>query len=130
MQCKALKLKTGPALVRELEGALGSRGDGVAVLCARRPATKGVRDALRNSGRALVWMQVEREGEGEGVGVDGVEVGSVGKVVVRQMLWNEAVERLGARGLDVTVKRTGDGEDGEGEIALLWEGEIWEPEFE
>lgn len=114
VQCKALKLKAGPVLVRELEGALARTKPGsVAVLCAQKSATKGVRDAIRNANVPLIWMQVVLDD------VQGAKV--------QQMLWNVAVQTAGARGLDVTLKRES-ATDEEGEIALLWNDEIWEPQ--
>lgn len=113
VQCKALRLKAGPALVRELEGALARTKPGsVAVLCSQKSATKGVRDAIKNANVPLIWMQIVQD-DAQGA-------------KVHQMLWNVPVQVMGARGLDVTVKREG-ATDELGEIALLWENEIWSP---
>ena len=123
VQCKNLKSKAGPNLVRELEGAFAGapaewRGsDVVGVLCAGREATKGVREAIRNARRGLVWCQVEDIGNG------------VGRV--RQMLWNQRVGALGAEGMSVGVRHTLGVEDAEGlknydEVVLMWKGEVWE----
>ncbi|MCJ1282254.1 hypothetical protein MMC26_001577 [Xylographa opegraphella] len=124
VQCKKLKAKAGPNLVRELEGAFAGTpagwrgGDVVGVLCAGREATKGVREAIRNARRGLVWCQIEDMGEG------------VGRV--RQMLWNQRVGALGAEGVSVGVRHTlvaGDvGERGcHDEVVLMWKGEVWKP---
>ncbi|KAL9045334.1 MAG: hypothetical protein Q9214_001603, partial [Letrouitia sp. 1 TL-2023] len=85
VQCKATKAKASPEVVRELEGMLvgapnGWRGERtIGVLCAKRPATKGVREAIRRCGMPVLWLMVEEIGkDGEG-----------GRV--RQMLWNQKV---------------------------------------
>ncbi|MCJ1291786.1 hypothetical protein MMC34_003331 [Xylographa carneopallida] len=124
VQCKKLKAKAGPNLVRELEGAFagapaGWRGeDVVGVLCAGREATKGVREAIRNARRGLVWCQIEDLGNG------------VGRV--RQMLWNQRIGVLGAEGVSVGIRHTlvaGDVKDrvSHDEVVLMWKGEVWEP---
>ncbi|KAL4879098.1 hypothetical protein BJY04DRAFT_220463 [Aspergillus karnatakaensis] len=127
VQCKALRTKLGPNIVRELEGVTvrqspsgtGAGGAGCAgVLVSPREATRGVREALGRSGVPLVWMMV---------GWDGI---------VRQVLWNGGVERLGLGlvGLGVEVlyspgeEREQDGQVDEnghkkGEARLTWEGE-------
>ncbi|MCJ1437841.1 hypothetical protein MMC27_007228 [Xylographa pallens] len=123
-QCKNLKAKAGPNLVRELEGAFagapaGWRGeDVVGVLCAGREATKGVREAIRNARRGLVWCQIEDMGAG------------VGRV--RQMLWNQRVGALGAEGVSVGIRHTlvageVEGRNSYDEVVLMWKGEVWEP---
>ena len=123
-QCKNLKAKAGPNLVRELEGAFagapaGWRGeDVVGVLCAGREATKGVREAIRNARRGLVWCQIEDMGAGMGR--------------VRQMLWNQRVGALGAEGVSVGIRHTLVAGEVEGrtsydEVVLMWKGEVWEP---
>ncbi|RAK95056.1 uncharacterized protein BO80DRAFT_498019 [Aspergillus ibericus CBS 121593] len=107
VQCKALKTKLGPNLVRELEGTfsqapVGWRGGGVVgVLVSPREATRGVREALSRSRFPLVWFLVGLEGG------------------VRQVLWNERVEGLGVGGLGVRVVYGGDTEG----VELTWEGE-------
>ncbi|OOF99454.1 hypothetical protein ASPCADRAFT_126369 [Aspergillus carbonarius ITEM 5010] len=110
VQCKALKTKLGPNLVRELEGTfsqapVGWRGKGVVgVLVSPREATKGVREALARSRFPIVWCLVELGGR------------------LRQVLWNGAVEGLGVGGLGVRVVYGGD--DGGGNaVELTWEGE-------
>ncbi|PYI07589.1 hypothetical protein BO78DRAFT_428727 [Aspergillus sclerotiicarbonarius CBS 121057] len=109
VQCKALKTKLGPNLVRELEGTfsqapVGWRGNGVVgVLVSPREATKGVREALARSRFPLVWFLV---GLGGGL---------------RQVLWNAGVEALGVGGLGVQMVYGGDG-DGKG-VELMWDGE-------
>jgi hypothetical protein len=94
VQCKALKTKLGPNLVRELEGAfrhspVGWRtSDKVAILVSPREATKGVRDTLRRSPYPLFWMMMEDDG------------------VLRQVLWNSKVEELGLASLGVEARYT------------------------
>ncbi|PWY89527.1 hypothetical protein BO94DRAFT_565318 [Aspergillus sclerotioniger CBS 115572] len=113
VQCKALKTKLGPNLVRELEGTfsqapVGWRGSGVVgVLVSPREATKGVREALARSRFPIVWCLVELGGR------------------LRQVLWNGAVEGLGVGELGVRVVYGGGedkGGDGNG-VELTWEGE-------
>jgi hypothetical protein len=74
VQCKRLKGKVGPNLIRELEGAVatGKMGGGsntVGVLVGTRGATKGVREAMGRSRVGICWVMLEAEeeaGEGEG----------------------------------------------------------------
>ncbi|KAJ5136352.1 hypothetical protein N7448_004906 [Penicillium atrosanguineum] len=114
VQCKALKSKLGPNLVRELEGTfrqapVGWRTDLTAgVLVSPREATKGVRDALARSSYPLIWMMMERDG------------------TLRQALWNARAEELGLGPLRVET-RYGivDSESGAvtKEVALTWNGD-------
>lgn len=112
VQCKALKTKLGPNLVRELEGAIrqapvGWRTAQVAgVLVSPREATKGVRDALARSSYPLLWMMVERDG------------------TLRQALWNARVEELGLQPLGVETRYSTAETDGSltQEVALTWDG--------
>ena len=90
----------------------------VGVLCASREATKGVREAIRNARRGLMWCQIEDIGE------------DVGRV--RQMLWNQRVGALGAEGVSVGIRHmlvAGDvkDQDSHDEVVLMWKGEVWEP---
>lgn len=113
VQCKALKTKLGPNLVRELEGAIRQAPVGwrtaqtVGILVSPREATKGVRDALARSSYPLLWMMVERDG------------------TLRQALWNARVEELGLQPLGVETRYgTTAGTDGSltQEVALTWDG--------
>ena len=123
VQCKALKAKLGPNLIRELEGAfvgapVGMRGKGVVgVLVSPREATKGVREAMGRSRWPMAWVMLEvlqRDG-GDGIGI--------GKV--RQTLWNKAAAEVGLEGLDVTMRYDKaiekEREVGK-ECALMWQG--------
>jgi len=123
VQCKNLKAKAGPNLIRELEGAfVGAptrwRGEGVVgVLCAGKEATKGVRDAIRSARRGIVWCHIEEVEEGLGR--------------VRQLFWNHRVSAQGANGVEVGVRYLpGVGEEGEvrvdTEVVLTRDGEVWE----
>jgi hypothetical protein len=93
-QCKALKTKLGPNLVRELEGAFRNPPIGwrtgednkLALLVSPREATKGVRDALTRSAYPLLWMMIDREGK------------------LHQALWNGKAETLGLAPLGVEVR--------------------------
>ncbi|KAL4887836.1 hypothetical protein BDV59DRAFT_211802 [Aspergillus ambiguus] len=101
VQCKALKSKLGPNVVRELEGTVPP-DDTLGVLVSPREATKGVRDALARSSAPLVWMMVRREG------------------LLRQVLWNARAEASGLAGVGVEM-RYGPGE--EETVGLTWDGE-------
>ncbi|KAJ5645274.1 hypothetical protein N7507_011285 [Penicillium longicatenatum] len=112
VQCKALKAKLGPNIVRELEGSLrqapvGWRtGQTMGILVSPREATKGVRDALARSSFPLFWMMVERDG------------------ALRQALWNSKVEELGLGALGIETRyATAEGSAGLlKEVALTWDG--------
>ncbi|KAF7162359.1 hypothetical protein CNMCM6106_009331 [Aspergillus hiratsukae] len=109
VQCKSLKTKLGPNLVRELEGTfrqsqapVGWRtGTKIGVLVGPREATKGVRDAMARSAYPLLWMMVERDGE------------------VQQALWNTGAEQLGLGALGVEMVYGG--ASGR-RISLTWDG--------
>ncbi|KAJ5776592.1 uncharacterized protein N7511_001603 [Penicillium nucicola] len=112
VQCKALKTKLGPNLVRELEGTfrqapVGWRtGQTVGVLVGPREATKGVRDALARSSYPLFWMMIERDG------------------TLKQALWNARAEELGLGPLGVETRYGAGGESGSvtKEVTLTWDG--------
>ncbi|KAJ0413349.1 hypothetical protein BJY00DRAFT_61786 [Aspergillus carlsbadensis] len=141
VQCKGLKAKLGPNVVREVEGVAGrfigprskfsgpggggggGGGGGYAgVVVSPREATSGVRQALGRSHMPLVWLMV---------GWDGV---------LRQALWNARVESLGGGlgGLGVetvywaalgsgsaSVSHSASASDGNGqrqEVRLTWGG--------
>lgn len=115
VQCKALRTKLGPNLVRELEGAfrhspVGWRTpDKLAILVSPREATRGVREALTRSVYPLFWIMMERDG------------------VVRQVLWNSKVEEMGFAPLGVDMRYhsqqlTSSGEPVLPEAVLTWNG--------
>lgn len=113
VQCKSLKTKLGPNLVRELEGAFRNSPVGwrtsekLGILVSPREATKGVRDAMARSGYPLLWMMMERDG------------------VVRQALWNAKAEELGLVPLGVETRYGGDSSQPmQKELVLTWNGEI------
>jgi len=119
VQCKALRVKAKPNLVRELDGMFagapaGWRSDRVlGMLVSSREATSGVREALGKSPWPLVWALV---------GLDGV---------VRQCLWNQRAAEVGLEGVGVTVRylpqRGGESVEGvKSEVALTWKGEVIE----
>ncbi|KAL8682460.1 MAG: hypothetical protein Q9186_001503 [Xanthomendoza sp. 1 TL-2023] len=130
VQCKALSSKLNPETVRELEGAFagapaGWRGENVVgVLCGKREATKGVREAVRRCGAPVVWVMVEDTREEEGTLVEG-------EGRIRQVLWNGRVSEIGAEGVVVGVKYTPAerGREVEREVVLTWKGEVWEPDI-
>ncbi|PWY72073.1 hypothetical protein BO83DRAFT_48023 [Aspergillus eucalypticola CBS 122712] len=111
VQCKALKAKLGPNIVRELEGTFASapvgwRGTGViGMLVSPREATRGVREALTRSRFPLVWCLVGLEGR------------------VRQVLWNERVEGVVGDGLGVGVVYRADAGEQDAEARVTWDGE-------
>lgn len=120
VQCKALKGKAAPSLVRELEGSFRVPGAAFAggvekagVLVSTREATKGVRDALARSAYPVLWMMVARDGS------------------VQQVLWNARVEELGVGRLGVEVRYhsgarasgNGNGTTRDKEIVLTWDDE-------
>lgn len=110
IQCKAGVQRSGPNLVRELEGALvgapvGWRApDVMALLVTERPATKGVRDSLGRSRWPMGFLCCSREG------------------VVRQMIWNRRAEEAALQGLGVTSRHVEGVE--EPELVLVRNGEI------
>ena len=159
VQCKRLtgKNKISPNLIRELEGAFrgapsGWRGEEtIGLLVGPRSATKGVRDAMGRSMRALCWVmmdeaalegEVEEEvaAERESLGTESVEAvitKSAGVGTVRQILWNQAAGTLGLEGITV-VKRYADAGAGEGPVSagtdtldmgvgLMWRGSFVSP---
>lgn len=130
VQCKATTRKPGPDMIRELEGAVAGSPEGwrhgttVAVLCAKREATDGVRQAIKRSGRGIVWVMVQDLQDEKGAVMG---EGSRGRV--KQVLWNQHVgdfvgERVGAglkyvMGKGAIVK----------EVYLTLDGRVWEPDM-
>lgn len=96
VQCKALRTKLGPNLVRELEGAFRHSPFGwrtsekLAILVSPREATKGVRDTLTRSTYPLFWMMMESDG------------------AIKQVLWNSKAEDLGLAALGVEMRYAND----------------------
>ncbi|KAM0259027.1 hypothetical protein ACHAQJ_003526 [Trichoderma viride] len=109
VQCKAGDQKAGPHFIRELEGSFvgappGWRGPGVlGLLVTERPATKGVRDALGRSRCPMAYFCCSGDG------------------VVKQMQWNQRAEEEGLEGIDVALRRGGEGEDDD--VVLVKNGE-------
>lgn len=155
VQCKAHTRKPGPDMIRELEGAVsasereGGRERVVGVLCAKREATAGVREAVRRCRRGIVWVMIEdsekafeRRGganeEGEGVEgfrgkskkVDGVHEGRLGRI--KQILWNEEVGRMAGGRVGAGVRYIPDAVKGKGawskEVVLTVDGRVWVPD--
>lgn len=122
VQCKANARKAGPEMIRELEGAVAGapgewRGEGtIGVLCARREATDGVRQAVRRSERGIVWIMIE-DGGGEG---------KEGKV--RQILWNGRVGKQIGRRVGAGLRYVVGNKGMEKEVYLTLDGRVWEPE--
>ncbi|KAJ5773380.1 hypothetical protein N7457_008276 [Penicillium paradoxum] len=115
VQCKSLKAKVGPNIVRELEGTFRQAPVGwrtnqtVGVLVSPREATKGVRDTLARSTYPLFWMMIERDG------------------TLKQALWNARAEELGIGplGVEARFKPTKEGAESGAvtkEFVLTWDG--------
>lgn len=128
VQCKALKTKVGPNLIRELEGMFvgaptGWKGKGVVgFLVSTREATKGVRDAMGRSRWAMGWVMLETNTEGSSAGElesQSEERRGEGVGKVKQVLWNKAASDVGLEGLNVTLKFD---ENGGKECVLMWQG--------
>ncbi|OJD11522.1 hypothetical protein AJ78_07721 [Emergomyces pasteurianus Ep9510] len=113
VQCKALKNKVGPNVVRELEGTfagapVGWRGQGIlGMLVSSRESTKGLRTALLKSRYPLIWIFAELDGR------------------VRQILWNKNAADSGLAALGVEVKHAGEAQEDVGDktVSLTWKGE-------
>lgn len=109
IQCKASMHRTGPFLIRELEGAFGGAPPGwrgpetMALLVTERPATKGVRGSLGRSRWPMGYVCCSREG------------------AVRQMIWNNKAEEAGLEGFGVTARHV-EGVN-EAELVLTRHGE-------
>lgn len=141
VQCKAVARKASPEMIRELEGTLAGapgewRGeDTIGLLCAKREVTRGVRDALRRSKRAVVWIMIEdlddakkdRKGSGDEVETEAgdskeVQEGKGGRI--RQILWNDRVQELVGKVTGTRVIHI-PGEDGgrmETEVLMSYNG--------
>ena len=66
IQCKRLKSKVGPNLIRELEGALAGRGNTLGVLVGTQGATRGVREAMGRSRVGICWVMLQLVGKDDG----------------------------------------------------------------
>ncbi|TKA62894.1 hypothetical protein B0A49_07560 [Cryomyces minteri] len=119
VQCKALKRKLDPKVVRELEGAFtgappGWRGQSVlALLAAPREATKGVREAIGRSRWPIGFLKIT---------VDGT---------VEEFLWNQSAAERGLESVGVTLRYHSEGGTGrenveksvKSDVVLTWKGE-------
>ncbi|KAF3482821.1 uncharacterized protein GIQ15_02145 [Arthroderma uncinatum] len=111
VQCKAVKAKVGPNLIRELEGTfsgapVGWRGEGIlGMLVSTREATKGVRDALIKSRYPLIWVLADLDGP------------------IRQFLWNRRAAEVGLEGLGVEVRHGGEADPMKKTVVFTWNGE-------
>ncbi|EFQ99313.1 hypothetical protein MGYG_02326 [Nannizzia gypsea CBS 118893] len=116
VQCKAVKAKVGPNLIRELEGTfsgapVGWRGEGIlGMLVSTREATKGVRDTLIKSRYPLIWALADLDGS------------------MRQFLWNRRAAEVGLEGLGVQIRHGGETDPMKKTVVLTWNGEEIEPE--
>lgn len=97
--------------------------DIIGILCATAPATAGVREAVREAERGVLWIRVESvEQRIEGKDRD------EGEGRVTQFLWNKEVERLVGKGFGTSWQYIGQGERGKmvQEIVMMRDGVIWE----
>lgn len=116
-------------MIRELEGVVAGSPEAwrhdttVAVLCAKREATDGVRQAIKRSSRGIVWVMVQDLQDEKGT-----LMGESDRGRVKQVLWNQHVggfvgERVGT-GLKYVM---GKGEVVK-EVYLTLDGRVWEPD--
>ena len=122
-QCKRLKNRLGPHIIRELEGAFTGAptgwqgGDIFGLLVSPREATKGVREAMAKSKYPMVWLLVESD-----LGGSRKEAEEYGRI--RQVLWNQAATESGLEGLSVTLRYetspSSGGDALEKECVLIW----------
>ena len=115
LQCKALSQKTGPHLIRELEGAfagapIGWRSPGVVgLLVTEKPATQGIRDALGRSQLPMGFISCSRVG------------------LVLQMLWNGPAQDQGLEGLQVRLEHRRAGPGATSKLFLDYKGRRYPP---
>ena len=153
IQCKAHARKPSPDMIRELEGALSGaereKEEVIGVLCAKREATAGVREAVRRCRRGAIWVMIEDPNEAsesgvveneqeegqlgiraKGEKVDGVHEGRVGRI--KQILWNEKVGSMVGGGVGAGVRYIPDTIKGKGawwkEVVLMVDGRVWVPD--
>ena len=133
IQCKRFaatsKSSLGPSLVRELEGAVRRRHAGLTaagglmgILVSTRPATKGLREAMRDCRLPMGWICL---GIAEDAIRDVVEQEADIKATVHQILWNEAAASLGLLvGIDATPQYDGDGDHRSSRVVLTRNGQM------
>lgn len=99
------------------------------VLCAKREATGGVREAVRMSEKGVVWIMVEDLDEGVGT-IEREEPARRGGRV-KQILWNEKVAKMVGDNIGAGVRYVpGAGGRGmEKEVCLMVDGMVWVPEM-
>ena len=110
LSCKTSSSKSpgSPAWVRELEGGFGGAPPGwrsndvMGFVVTTGVATKGVRDAVRRSGKKMGFMSVNAGG------------------VIEQLLWNGEIEAVVGDGLGIGIRYLGKGGR---ECVLMWRGE-------
>lgn len=115
-------------MVRELEGAVAGApaewrgGDTIGMLCAKKQATEGVRQAVRRSERGIMWVMIEDLDDGK----EGLE-GEAREGRVRQLLWNGRVGKVISDRVGTGLRYL-PGERGvEKEVCLALDGKLWEP---
>ncbi|MCJ1457714.1 hypothetical protein MMC28_008083 [Mycoblastus sanguinarius] len=138
VQCKATSRKPGPEMVRELQGAVAGapglwrRNNTIGVLCAKRKATMGVRDAVKRCGRGVVWVMIEDLDESDdaaGLKEEGKESGGRRRGRVKQILWNERVGKMVGEGVGAGLRYVPGLNGIEKEVCLTLEATVWEPEM-
>ncbi|KAI1639888.1 hypothetical protein F4809DRAFT_648401 [Biscogniauxia mediterranea] len=111
LQCKVASRGTAirPGIIRELEGTftgapVGWRGAGVlGLLVAPKPATKGVREAMRRSRWPMGFICCSDEG------------------VLKQLIWNHMADEKGLEGMGVNIQFPQGGGKEEGpRLILTW----------
>ncbi|KAI9846599.1 MAG: hypothetical protein M1837_003840 [Sclerophora amabilis] len=122
VQCKVLGKRSGPGLIRELEGAFAGTPAAwkspsvLGCLVASSLPTSSLRDAMQRCRAPMMFLTVERESG-----------------VVRAWMWNWAAKEVGLEGLGATLRYgAGDGKskgggEQESEIILSCGGEVLPP---
>lgn len=130
VQCKATTRKPGPEMIRELEGAVAGSPEEwrhdttVAVLCAKREATNGVRQAIKRSSRGIFWVMVQDLHDEKGP-----IVGEDGRGRVKQVLWNQHVSDFVGERVGTGLKYVMGKSEVVKEVYLTLDGRVWEPDM-
>lgn len=115
-------------MVRELEGAVAGApaewrgGDTIGMLCAKKQATEGVRQAVRRSERGIMWVMIEDLDDGK----EGLE-GEAREGRVRQLLWNGRVGKVISDRVGTGLRYLPGKRGVEKEVCLALDGKLWEP---
>ena len=122
VQCKRLKGKVGPNLIRELEGAVATTGkkggNTIGVLVGTRGATKGVREAMGRSRVGICWVMLEVEeggGDMEEMAEEGEEEQKEGFDGIFQAMKDEIVSKAPGAVRDMVQPEAHEAANGSGE---------------